>query len=363
MLDSLLRKKKERLVAVDIGTSAIKLAEVNIAEDGARSLVSLGIGPTPANAITNNVVTSPKKLADAILSVIESSGASSTKAAITIPGPTAFTKKITANFNSLKEFQENIAFEAGNYIPHKISAVSIDYQVLGVNPRGGYEVLLVAVKNDIIQSYIDAIEQAGLSPALVDIDFYSLATTFESNYPEQRSKTVALINIGARYSCVNILSNGESLFTGDVAVGGRLYTDALCETLEIGAAQAEMAKLGNIPEGVDEELVNETIDRTTEHVTNELHRQLGFFWSATASENTIEAIYVSGGASKVENLIEDLEHKTKVRCFAIDPFLKINNRSKFDEKMLESMAPMMGVCIGLATRRLGDKQHRLDEAA
>ena len=84
--------------------------------------------------------------------------------------------------------------------------------------------------------------------------------------------------MGSRFTSINIVSKGQSLITGDVSVGGRLFTDALCETLNIKGSEAERAKAGDIPEGCDEALVRETIDRTTEHVSTELQRQIGFFW-------------------------------------------------------------------------------------
>src|SRR5690606_11466268 len=115
-------------------------------------------------------------------------------ATVAIPGPAVFTKKITIAYCEPKELENNIRFEAGNYIPHSVEAVHLDYQVLKVNGTSTMDVLLVAVKNEIVRSYISALEQAGLEPSIADVDYFALENMFVLNYPEEQEKTVALIN-------------------------------------------------------------------------------------------------------------------------------------------------------------------------
>jgi type IV pilus assembly protein PilM len=359
MLAPLLGKKpEEQFVSVDIGTSSIKLMELGLG-GGKPKLLNAACGQTPSGCISNNVVTKPDVAARVIRSLVEANDFKSTKAIVAIPGPAAFTKKVTMPLARLDELQNNIIFEASNYIPHKIDAVHFDFQVLRAVSGSNMEVLLVATKNEIIQSYLTAVEQAGFEPAIADIDYFALGNMFELNYPQEKKKTIGLVNIGARYSAVNIMQDGESLFTGDVGVGGRLYTDALCESLNMQPREADEAKLGNIPEGADASLVAETIARATEHIASELHRQLGFFWNAAATNRTIETIYLSGGGSQMPGLLEELRAKTNIECLAVDPFQQIDTASGFDADYLGEIAPQMAVSVGLALRRLGDKQHAI----
>jgi type IV pilus assembly protein PilM len=322
--------------------------------------LSAAIAPTPAGAVANNSVVRAEQVAQTIRGLLEANEMKGRKAIFAVPGPAAFTKKISIGRSTIKELTQNIAFEAGNYIPHSIDAVHLDFQVIKAHGKANIDVLLVAVKNEIVSSFVSAIEQAGLEPAIADVDYFALENMFELNYPEEKDKTVALVNIGSRFSSVSIMSGGESLFSGDVGVGGRLYTDTLCETLGMQPAQAEQVKAGVALEGFDENLVHETRDRTTEHLASELHRQIGFFWNAAATDKSIEAIYLCGGASQVPGLVEELNSKTGMTCSLMKTFRGVEWSDSFDEEFIGEIGLSMGVGVGLAIRRLGDKVHAID---
>ena len=353
------KNKDEPYIALDIGSSSIKALSFDVR--GAKpKLLGAAVAPTPAGAVTNNSIVKIEQVAQTIRSLIQANEMTGTRAIFAVPGPSAFTKKITIGKTSLKDLTTNIAFEAGNYIPHSIDAVHLDFQVLRSQGKATLEVLLVAVKNEIVRSFTSAIEQAGLEPAIADVDYFALENMFELNYPEEKKRTVALVNIGSRDSSVSIMSGGESLFTGDVGVGGRLYTDTLCETLQMQPAQAEQAKSGLPVEGFDEGVIQETRDRTTEHLASELHRQIGFFWNAAATDKSIEAIYLCGGASQVPGLLEELSAKTGLNCSLIKTFRGVDWSDQFDEEFIGEIGLSMGVGVGLAIRHFGDKQHAID---
>lgn len=353
------RNRNEPIVSVDIGTSAIKVMCLDTTHSKPK-LIGAGVGPTPANAISNNAVVKPEQVGAAIRSLLDANGITATKAAFVMPGTCTFTKKITIGYQSLKDLKQNISFEAGNYIPHSVDAVHLDFQVLKANGKSTMDVLLVAVKNEIVQSYFNAVESAGLEPIIADVDHFALENMFGLNYPEEKNRTVALINVGARYSSVNIMQAGESLFCGDVSVGGRLYTDALCENVGMQPAQAELAKSGAQVEGFDQHLLAETRDRTTEHLAAELHRQLGFFWNAAATDRAIESIYVCGGSAQVPGLLEELSARTGLTCNLVKTLRNLDWSENFDEEFIGEVGLSMGVSVGLAMRRTGDKQHAIN---
>lgn len=352
----------EPLLAIDIGSSSIKVMELDVIGDKPR-LITMGSAPTPAGAVNNNMVVRPDLVATQIRSIISSNDMTSKKAVVAVPGPSAFTKKISTGVTSLKEFKNNIIFEASNYIPHKIENVFLDYQILRTNGRSSMEVLLVAVKNEIVQSFVDAVEQAGLEPTIVDIDYFALENMFDLNYPEERNRTLALVNIGARFTSVNIVQDGNSLFTGDVSVGARMYNDALCDQLGCDVVDAENAKCGRIPESMNHEAVRDTmqqiIEKTTDHITTELQRQIGFFWNAAATDRTIEEIYLCGGGVQVPGFVSALQEKLGVSTKVIETLRNIECSDGIDADYLAELAPSMGVGVGLALRRLGDKQHAI----
>lgn len=353
--------EQETLVAIDIGASKIKVMVLEIVgEDEKLKLVSVGIAPTPANALKNNQVVNAEQLGRAIRTLLDANEITLDKAIFSIPGPNAFTKKVTLSYCAEKELSNNIGFEASNYIPHNINDVRLDYQVLSTNETSTMDVLLVAVKNEVVEGFINAISEAGLTPSIADIDFFAIENMFALNYPESLSKTIALIDIGARFTSVSIIQEGVPLFSGDVSVGGRLFTDALVETLGMEAAEADDAKMGGTVEGYDESLVIETLDRTVDHVASELHRQLGFFWNASGTERAIEAIFLSGGAARANGLRENLAALTGIDCQIIDPFKELEWSDQFDDEYIEEIKSSMGVSVGLAGRRLADKVHNME---
>lgn len=358
------RKNLEPLVSVDIGTSAIKVMQLDVS--GHKPvLMSAGVTPTPAGAFTNNSIVRTKEVGDAIRSVLEANEITTRRAVTAVPGPCAFTKKISIAYSDSKDLANNISFEASNYIPHSIDAVRLDYQVLKTNGKSSMDVLLVAVKNEIVDSFVSAINAADLELAILDVDYFALENMFNMSYGQEGNhgkkkddkKVVAVVNIGAKFTSVNIIQNSESLFTGDIGVGGRLYTDALCETLEIKPKEAENAKMGIAADTIDRNLLQETLDRTTEHVASELHRQIGFFWNAAATDRSIETIYLTGGASQVAGLKEEIATRTGISCISVNAFQGIECSDAFDADYLSEIGPSMGVCVGLAGRRPGDKRH------
>ncbi len=360
MLSSLLSKKKiESFVSVDIGTSAIKVLQFEIGGEKPK-LIAAGIAPTPANAINNNMITNPNAVGDAIRKLITESDVTATKATVSIPGPCVFSKKISVGYAPVEQIEETLKYEAANYIPHSINDVHMDFQVLSANKGSTADVLIVAVKNDILNSYIDAISSAGLEPGIVDVDYYALENMFELNYPEEAKRCVAIVNIGARYSAVNIVVDGKTVFSGDVGVGGRLFTDALVEALGMKPAEAEKIKSGGTgSEAYDKNVIKETLERTTDHVAAELHRQLGFFWNAAGLDRAIEGIFLCGGGAQSQGLLEELATRTGISCQYVDPFRNVDWEQSFDRDFLKELGPTMAVSVGTPQRQFGDKSHAL----
>jgi len=346
----------EYFVGIDIGASSIKIVSVDISGDRPR-LERIASVPTPAKALVNNEVKDFELLSSAISSALESNDIRAERAAFSIPGPAVFTKRVQTGHMPLEDLEKNLRFEAANYIPHDINDVHLDFQILDVNKDVSMDVLLVAVKNEIIHGFSAVIEEAGLKAAIADVDYFALENIFDFTYSSEQNGVIVLLDVGARFSGVSILKDKKMCFSGDVPVGGRLYTDALCETLGVEAGIAEQLKIGVEVEGVDQNMVKDTLDRTTQHIASEIHRQLGFFWNAAELDVGIEKIFISGGASKSSGLIEELEAKTGIDCLFIKPFEKIDWDDNFDAQFIDEISSSAAIGVGLAMRRFGDKVH------
>lgn len=277
-----------------------------------------------------------------------------TRAITAVPGPAVIIKKLHLPVQPPSELEQSILFEAGTFIPESLENVSLDYTVTDVlESEKQLEVLLVAVKRDIIDSYTSTLLLAGLEPAVVDVDYFALENMFDLSHPPAESKLVALVNVGARYSCMNILRDGKSMFTGDVPVGGKEFNEALMRNLSVSYAEAEAIKLGAHAEHTVAQ-VEPILQPVKEFLSEEIHRALSFLWTA-ASDESISAIYLSGGAARVPGLSGLLTERLDVPVQLADPFANVTFARGIDRAALERDATSYAVAVGLGVRRPGDK--------
>lgn len=346
--------KKEALLSLDIGATGIKLLEFDLTNDKPL-LVNLGFSPLSTDVFSGNTIVKPEQVAEQISSLLETNGIAGKRVVTAVPAPSVITKRITMPRQSLGELSAAIQFEAANFIPHNIDAVRLDFHVLGETAHGQLEVLVVAVKNEVIESYLECLSLAGLEAAVVDVDYFAVQNMYELANAASLEKPVVLLNVGARYSTINVCRGGSSLFTADIPVGGRTLTEFLAEEMGISEAEAEnLKKSSSDPESASTEVL-ELIDQKLDFVITEINRQLGFFWSASGSEEGIERILVSGGGALVPGFLEELREKTDLQVERIDPFQGIERGSSLDPQSVNELGPMMSVCVGLGLRHAGDR--------
>ena len=174
-------------VALDIGSSSIKMVEASIERGGYRVL-SLGVLPIPVNAIQNNMVVDAKPVAETIRRLVQENRVKSTQVVSAVPGRAVIMKRIEMPMQEEAELEANIEFEANNVIPERMENVNLDYQVLNAIAGGSkLDVLLVAVKKEIVNSYTEAIEEAGLKPVIMDVDYFAMENMYEANYSRKRA--------------------------------------------------------------------------------------------------------------------------------------------------------------------------------
>ena len=340
-------------LTLDIGSSSVKMLEVR---GRGRSLrvMKAGIVPIAENAVQGNIVQSPGSVADAIRTLIDDHAIKTTNVITAVPGPSVIIKRANFPAQDPKELQETILFEAGNFIPESLENVNLDYQVLESETKAdNVDVLLVAVRKDVINSYIDAISEAGLTPVVADVDYFALENMFELNYAPEPQEIVALINIGAHYSLINVLKGGRSAFTGDVPVGGQQFTDILARELGVSATQAEDAKTNGYLPGHSSDALDRIVASASEQLLDEIQHALSFFGSGS-SEEQISTIYLSGGTAQLSGLAANMSQRLSIPVEVSDPFrhVAINNQ---DEDFVRQNASSFAVSVGLATRRPGDR--------
>jgi type IV pilus assembly protein PilM len=347
--------QKDGFVAFDIGSSSVKMVEAAPDKNGWR-LLNVGSLWLPPGAVQNNMIVDSGAVVNVLKGLIQENGVTATKVIAAVPGRSVIMKKFELPAQKEEELEANVEFEANKIIPENLENVNLDYQVVNYLEGGSkIEVLLVAVRKEIVESYTEVIEQAGLQPAVMDVDYFAMESMYETNYePQAPGEVVGLIHIGARYTSINVLSSGVSTFTGDLPVGGEEFTDSLRRSLQLSAEAAEALKITGMLEGQEYSDLEELVRPTSESLAEDIRRTLSLY-GAIASEEGIRTIYLSGGGARLRGLSRVLEEKLGVPVKLADPFRGFKLDKKVDAEYLQESASQFGVGVGLAIRRPGDK--------
>ena len=345
--------KNKDIVGVDIGSSAVKLVQLRELKGGYQ-LQNVGILPLPAEAIVDNTLMDSSSIVETVKHLLESLQIKAKDAACSISGNAVIIRKISLPVMPAEELEDQIHWEAEQYIPFDINDVNVDFQILDTDEQdlSKMNVLLVASKKDIINDYLAVFAEAGLKLIVVDVDSFAVQNAYEANYgagPE----VVALVNLGASIMNLNIVKGGVSLFTRDVQMGGSLYTEEIQKQFGLNSEQAELKKLTAESSG-DPRLL-EILQRVNDTISLEMRRSLDFY-NSTAGEERIAKVYLAGGAAKTAHLVEAVQQKLALPVEILNPFLRVAvSEKEFDTHYLQEIGPQMAVAVGLATRRLGDK--------
>ncbi len=347
--------KKREFLALDIGGSSIKLMELDC-RGSKPYLLNASITPLSGNAFSNNQISKKELVAEKLSSALAGRGKQTCSLIVAMPAPTIFTKRVTMAEMDPKELASTIRFEAGAYIPQGVDSVNLDYSILNRKPNGELDILVVAVKNEIVDSFLETITLAGFSTAIVDVDYFALQNAFETAYPELVEKPICLVHIGSRYSFINICKGGTSLFTGNVTLGGASITQEIAKTMGVEFADAETLKLelDETGEAGDEKLLA-VIAKTRKSLVTDLDRQIRIMWNASGAESEISHIFLSGGGSLLTNLDKELSSASGVKCELMDPFRSFEIGDDFDKNYIQKLSPSMSIAAGLAIRQFGDK--------
>jgi type IV pilus assembly protein PilM len=350
--------KKKGLVGLDIGSSAVKAVELKAGGRGGDEyqLINIGMEPLPPEAIVDGAIMDSGAVIDAIQRVFTANRIKTVDVATSVCGNAVIVKKISLPQMSPEELAESIHWEAEQYIPFDIQDVQLDYEVLDSGGAGGnMDVLLVAVKKDKITDYTSAIQQAGRTPQIVDVDVFALQNCYEVNYGVDPGRIVALLNVGASVINVNVIKGATSIFNRDIAMAGNAYTDAIQKELSLSFDQAEALKRGQRVEGAAPENLQPILQQVSESIGLEVQKTFDFF-RATTSEDHIDRILLAGGTSRAAGLRDLLAEKFDSGVEILNPFNSITyNPRDFDPDFIAEIGPSAAIAVGLAVRKVGDR--------
>ena len=347
--------KKNRLVGLDIGSRTLKLAEIIDTKAGStlKNFSTIDIEP---GLIEEGSVRDPEAVSEYIRELFKSIKLKDKNVAISIGGYSVIVKKINVQTMTEDELHETIHFEAEQYIPFDISEVNLDFQILGESEHNPNQmnVLLVAAKKEMISEYINLMKMAKLHPRIIDVDAFALQNIFKFNYSPE-DENIALIDIGASKTSLNILKDNVSEFMRDVSLGCEQINDKIASTVGCTIEETEAIKLGEESDLISAEDLKEIVVSVVTDWCVEIKRALDFFYS-TYPEEQISRIVLSGGGANIKKFLELLAAETSAEVEVINPFQNfIVDSNRVDSSYLEQIAPQAAICMGLAARKIGDK--------
>jgi type IV pilus assembly protein PilM len=342
------------IVGLDIGSSTVKAVEIVMKGDDFE-LTHVGIAKVAPEAIVQGAFLNSSAIVDAIREAIDTAMIKTKNVAAAVCGHSVIVKKVSLPTMTHEELDEQIRWEAEQYIPFDVNEVNLDFQILDASSQEGQmDVLLVAAKKDLIDDYVQVISEAGLTPAVIDVAAFAVENAFEVNYELNLDEVVALINIGAQVVNINVLVQGTPCFTRDITTAGNHYTEEIQKTLSISFEEAERIKLGGRGAEDSQEVVPQEVEKAmqsvNETVIGEISRSLDFF-SATSGDSRIGRVLLSGGSVNVAGFLSAFRERTGLDCEVLNPLNRMTPTNKFDQEFLDEVAPALGVSVGLAVRR------------
>lgn len=343
------------ITGLDIGSRYLKAVQLKKKRSGyeLRLFDTLPIAP---DLIVEGTVIDSIKFTESLRELIRKAGIKSREAVISLSGHSSvIIKRIALPQMSEEELSESIKFEAEQYIPFDIEDVNLDFQIIGPREEpDSMDVMLVAVKKDVINDYVSVIREAGINPVIVDVNTFALENMYGLNYETEPDSNTALINIGANSINMNIVKDGFSVFTRDSSSGSHLHTEDLQKEFHLGYEEAERLKKGEAIEKVNPEDARAVLRNASDRIIGEVSRALDFFKTSYTKTN-IKEVILSGGCSLIQDFPQQLSENTGLTVQVADPFRKVHIPKKFDAAYLKDIAPIAAVAVGLALRRPGDR--------
>ncbi|MBI4378857.1 MAG: type IV pilus assembly protein PilM [Nitrospinae bacterium] len=353
------------VIGLDIGTSSIKLVRLKKGKKGFE-LLNCGIMPLPPETIVEGTIEKPEVVTNVIKNLLKIEKIKVCDVVTAVSGQSVVIKKINVPKMTEDELAESIRVEAEQYIPFDIDDVNLDFQIIKettsekkeegeeVTKTANMDVLLVAVRRDLIAERNKPVIDAGLKPLIVDLDVFAMENEYEHNYGFPQSEVLALVNMGATFTNVNILVDGVTEFTRDISSSGNRITHELQKNFNMDYDAAEKLKMGVGLNGVSEKDVANTIVSVLGEISHEINKMFHDFIKST--EKNINRVILSGGCARISGIEKILTENFDIPTEKINPFEKIKVNPKiFDPEYIQEMAPVFAIGVGLAIRRLGDK--------
>jgi len=351
-LGDLFKQKQPVVLGLDISSTAIKLLELGQSGDRMR-VESYSVEPLPANSVIEKNIADVEAVGEAIKRAVKRSASRTKLAAVAVAGSAVITKIIAMPASLTEdEMEQQIELEADQYIPYPLEEVNLDFEVIGPseNDPERIDVLLAASRSENVDIRIAAIELAGLKAKIVDVEAYAMENAFSlliPQLPEQGiDQTVAVIDIGATMTTLNVMHDRKTIYTREQVFGGKQLTEEIQRRYGLSYEEAGMAKRQG---GLPDNYIPEVLEPFKDAMTQQVSRSLQFFYGSS-QYNNVDHIVLAGGSAMIPGIDEMIANKLGVHTSVANPFTNMTLASRVKAQSLSNDAPALMIAAGLAMR-------------
>ena len=346
----------KRYLTLDIGASAVKLAEFEGGKGGL-TLVNYGIAALAAPLDAGNA---GALLSPALLEIVREKGIKPGPVAISISGQMVFPRFASiAAAGGAEKFDQMIRFEIEQNIPFPIDEMICDRQVLGDNENGEKNVMIVAAKTDQVEDIAAAVRGAGFTPELVDVAPIAITNVLRYAGAAEDGCCV-LLDIGSKTTSL-VIADGDKLYNRSIPVAGNTITKEIASELGCTAEEAEAYKreaayvaLGGVVE--DEDETRDRVSKVCRAVMTRLHaevsRSINFYRSQQGGSVPVK-LYITGGTALLPQLDRFFSESLQLEVEYVNPFAVVGTGPKIDTEALESDGTLLPAVVGLAVHMAG----------
>jgi len=348
----LFSRKNPPMVGLDISSTAIKLLELS--RSGGRYRVeSYTVEPLPANSVVEKSIADVEAVGEAIRRAVKRSGTKSKHAAVAVAGSAVITKVISMPASvGDDEMESQISLEADQYIPYPLDEVNLDFEVLGPSTKNPerVDVLLAASRSENVESRTAAAELGGLVARMVDVEAFAMENAFsliaEMMEDGGAGRTIAVVDIGATMTTLNVMHDRKSIYTREQVFGGKQLTEEIQRRYGLSYEEAGLSKKQG---GLPDNYIPEVLEPFKESMVQQVGRSLQFFFSSSPY-NGVDHIVLAGGCASIPDIDELIAQKAGTETSIANPFANMSLSGKVRPESLSSDAPSMMIACGLALR-------------
>jgi type IV pilus assembly protein PilM len=341
-------RRNRTSVGLDIGSGYIKVVVVD--HSGAEPEVThLSYTPLMPDAIVEGEIMDPQLVVETIRSVFDAMGIQARKVVASVGGRDVIVKKIQMDRMKADDAREVIRWEAEQHVPFDMENVQLDFEIL--DPAGDglqMNVLLVAAKRELVEQRVGLLKEAGLSPAVVDVDAFALFNAFEYNYPEAMEGSAVLVNVGHEISTVNVVQDGSPVLTRDIPFGSRRLRESLRRTQGMTAEEAEAVIQGRSERQAE---YLPLLAQGSEELAVGIERAVAFLSLGGGRGLGTGRVFLCGGGARIPGLAATVADRLRARTEIANPLQRLRIQPDVASLFpVEELAPMLMLPVGLALR-------------